>query len=123
MKQDDVIVIDSEEEETMNNGLDPDGKPKKPSIIPTNSLLPSKVTIPSPNNVNKVVELMCERQRLEVLHPYEEYLLQMAPAEGSAGLDDNEPLPNPPQQFIRLLMDRAMMRVKLMKLANAGGES
>ena len=117
LKQDnnanDVIVIDSEEE------ADEQLKKLK-STIPSNQLLPKKITIPSPNNVARVVDLMCERQRLEVLHPYEEYLLQMAPDNGAAGLDDSEPLPNPPQQFIRLLMDRAIMKVKLMKLANAG---
>jgi len=113
LKQDsDVIVIDSEEE------ADEQLKKLK-STIPSNQLLPSKITIPSPNNVARVVDLMCERQRLEVLHPYEEYLLQIAPENGAAGLDDSEPLPNPPQQFIRLLMDRAIMKVKLMKLANA----
>merc|ERR1712071_114343 len=94
----------------------PPGKIVGGSSIPGRNVLPDKVKQPSANDTNKIVELMCERERLEVLHPYEEYLLQVAPPEGSIGLDDAEPLPNPPQQFIRLLMDRALTRVKLMKL-------
>lgn len=126
MKQDDVIVIDSEEEAEMNQRAAaarlqggpplPPGKIVGSSSIPGRNVLPDKVKQPSANDTNKIVELMCERERLEVLHPYEEYLLQVAPPEGSIGLDDAEPLPNPPQQFIRLLMDRALTRVKLMKL-------
>ena len=98
MKQDDVIVIDSEEEAEMNRARLQGGPPMPPgkivgkSSIPTKSVLPEKVKPPSASDTNKIVELMCERERLEVLHPYEEYLLQVAPPEGSVGLDDAEPL-------------------------------
>lgn len=127
MKQDEVIVIDSEEEDDpmmsgdirgMVNGQPPLPPIKKrPTPIPADNILPS-IPTPSLNSSAAIVDLMCERERLEVLHPYEEYLIQVAPSEGSIGLDDSEPLPNPPQQFIRLLMDRALVRTKLMKLAN-----
>jgi len=124
MKQDDVIVIDSEEEEEKrqedmkNEPPRPPGQtPKFASSIPPASLLPDKIVPPAANDTNAIIELMNERERLEVLHPYEEYLLRISPVEGSIGLDDAEPLPNPPQQFIRLMMDRAIVRVKLMKLA------
>lgn len=134
MRQEDVIVLDSDDEAKMDTsiGINLEGaksimanllsaqssQPQLKTPLPPSNLLPSEVKPPRIDQTTQIVELMCERERLEVLHPYEEYLIQVAPPEGSVGLDDAEPLPNPPQQFIRLLMDRALVRTKLLKLAN-----
>lgn len=65
---------------------------------------------PPPSSQEELRELIDKRMKLEMIHPYEKHLI-----ETYDGNSKNTPQMHPPPEYLRLVRDRAILKVRLLR--------
>ena len=65
---------------------------------------------PPPASQEELRELIEKRMKLEMIHPYEKHLI-----ESFDGNSKNTPQMHPPPEYLRLVRDRAILKVRLLR--------
>lgn len=65
---------------------------------------------PPPSSQDELRELIEKRMKLEMIHPYEKHLI-----ESYDGNSKNTPQMHPPPEYLRLVRDRAILKVRLLR--------